>query len=356
MKSESANLFYKEGSSDKVYQATLEPDKGGWTVKFAYGRRGNALTTGNKTLQPIPYDEAKKVFEALVRSKTAKGYTPDKAGVPFLSTIEDKRSIGWIPQLLNEIEEPEVEFYLKSPEWCAEQKFDGRNRLLKREKETGVGANRKGLAVAIPKAVENEMDDLTVNTVLSGEAIGEHVMCWDVISMKNASLKERKTELARLLKNKANIIPVYTAWSEKDKRELYRKLKLENAEGIVFKNILAHYTPGRPASGGSQVKFKFVATASFIVLTQNKKKRSIAVGLYTDKNFDKGYLEEVGNVTVYPNQEVPAVGSVVEVKYLYAFKGGSIFQPVLLGVRDDIDEKECLIDQLKYKKEEEISK
>jgi bifunctional non-homologous end joining protein LigD len=47
---------------------------------------------------------------------------------------------------------------------------------------------------------------------------------------------------------------------------------------------------------------------------------------------------------------VPAKGAVVEVKYLYAFReGGSIYQPVYQGRRDDIPATECVVEQLKYK-------
>jgi bifunctional non-homologous end joining protein LigD len=39
--------------------------------------------------------------------------------------------------------------------------------------------------------------------------------------------------------------------------------------------------------------------------------------------------------------------------YLYVQgKDGHLYQPVYLGVRDDIDEGECVISQLKYKSEE----
>lgn len=33
-------LYFREGSSDKVYQASIEPTAGGFLVNFAYGRRG----------------------------------------------------------------------------------------------------------------------------------------------------------------------------------------------------------------------------------------------------------------------------------------------------------------------------
>ena len=41
--------------------------------------------------------------------------------------------------------------------------------------------------------------------------------------------------------------------------------------------------------------------------------------------------------------------AVVEVKYLYAFLGGSLFQPVCLGEREDTELTACVIGQLKYK-------
>jgi bifunctional non-homologous end joining protein LigD len=60
----------------------------------------------------------------------------------------------------------------------------------------------------------------------------------------------------------------------------------------------------------------------------------------------------VGNVTIPPNKDVPAVGSVIEVRYLYAYEGGSLYQPTYKGVRDDVDTEECRMNQLIYKKEQ----
>lgn len=42
----------------------------------------------------------------------------------------------------------------------------------------------------------------------------------------------------------------------------------------------------------------------------------------------------VGNVTVPADQPILEAGSIVEVRYLYAYLDGSLFQPVLLGVRE----------------------
>ena len=57
----------------------------------------------------------------------------------------------------------------------------------------------------------------------------------------------------------------------------------------------------------------------------------------------------MGNVTVSVNFALPSVGDVVEVRYLYANRGGALYQATFLGVRDDIDPSECLLSQIKYK-------
>ena len=62
-------LHYREGSSDKVYQASIEPQGEGFVVNFAYGRRGSTMSTGTKTQAPVDYDTAKTIHEKLVREK-----------------------------------------------------------------------------------------------------------------------------------------------------------------------------------------------------------------------------------------------------------------------------------------------
>jgi bifunctional non-homologous end joining protein LigD len=57
----------------------------------------------------------------------------------------------------------------------------------------------------------------------------------------------------------------------------------------------------------------------------------------------------VGNVTIPANHSIPAKGAIVEVRYLYAYPGGSLFQPVYLGKRDDVDMRACTVSQLKFK-------
>ena len=53
--------------------------------------------------------------------------------------------------------------------------------------------------------------------------------------------------------------------------------------------------------------------------------------------------------TLTKGSGIPVMGAIIECRYLYCFKGGSIFQPVYLGERDDIPPQECTLGQLKYK-------
>lgn len=112
----------------------------------------------------------------------------------------------------------------------------------------------------------------------------------------------------------------------------------------MFKHVDALYTPGRPNSGGSQLKYKFCETASFIVAKPNGK-RSVSLLL-----FEGDKVRPAGNVTIPPNHDMPAAGDVVEVRYLYAFpESGCIYQLVYLGKREDIRAAECTTSQLKFK-------
>lgn len=74
-------LHFREGASDKVYEVDLcevGPDR--QVVNFRFGRRGAALKDGSKTALPVGRAEADKVYDGLVREKTAKGYRPFTAG------------------------------------------------------------------------------------------------------------------------------------------------------------------------------------------------------------------------------------------------------------------------------------
>lgn len=72
---EQARLWFREGTSDKVYEVDLvEVATHQYVVNFRYGRRGSALKDGTKTATPLALAKAKLVFDKLVAEKVAGGY------------------------------------------------------------------------------------------------------------------------------------------------------------------------------------------------------------------------------------------------------------------------------------------
>jgi len=350
-----ADLYYKDAGSDKEYHVQLEQKDDLFVVNFQYGRRGSTLTAGTKTPSAIPLEKADKIYDKLVAEKTGKGYTSGAAGTPYVGTPKAERVTGMVPQLLNPIDEAEVEKYLKDSAWGAQEKKDGKHVMCRNAGGKVTAANRKGLEIGIPEPVVKTLKADFVDMELDGEMIGETYHVFDLLEMHGMSYRDSRYQVrysamvVEFQKLDGAVKLVTLATNEDEKRTLYSRLRAENKEGIVFKRLDAPYRPGRPESGGSMLKCKFYATASCIVSEGSRDgKRSVALEL-----LDGNEVTPVGNVTVPPNQPIPKPGDIVEVRYLYAYKGGSLYQPVLLGVRDDIDRADCKVGQLKFKSEED---
>jgi bifunctional non-homologous end joining protein LigD len=87
---EHTSLYYSEWRSDKEYHAEIVEVADGHVVNYRYGRPGAALTVGTKTLAPVNFAQAKKIYDKLVKENVAKGYTPDVSGCPLASTIVNR--------------------------------------------------------------------------------------------------------------------------------------------------------------------------------------------------------------------------------------------------------------------------
>ncbi|HEV7405596.1 MAG TPA: WGR domain-containing protein [Chthoniobacteraceae bacterium] len=92
---EQITLYCRAGSSDKVYQAAIQPEADNqYSVQYAYGRRGATLQTGTKTSVPVEYHMARSIYDGLVKEKTAKGYTPGESGTPYQNTAHEPLTTG----------------------------------------------------------------------------------------------------------------------------------------------------------------------------------------------------------------------------------------------------------------------
>jgi bifunctional non-homologous end joining protein LigD len=255
---EETTLYFRQGSSDKVYQARIEQQNGGHVVNYAFGRRGTTLQTGSKTQAPVSYEEAKRIFDKLIQEKTAKGYTPGEHGTPYQHTDKAKQSTGILCQLLNPIAEGQLPALMKDPGWWMQDKLDGRRLLLHKQRESIRGINRLGLEVGIPETIHQSARVFAQSFTIDGEAVGEVLHAFDLIELNGDDLRERTySERYLTLMNliashpQQSIKLVPTAFMPAQKKALLNQLKASNKEGIVFKRLEAPYSSGRPASGGT---------------------------------------------------------------------------------------------------------
>ncbi len=332
---ESVTLYYKSGNSDKVYQAGIESaGEGLFIVNFAYGRRGSTLKTGSKTEKPVSYEQAKKVFDKLVKGKMAKGYSPGEGGTPYVGTENENRDSGVRCQLLNAVDEDEIERLIEDPDFYMQEKFDGRRMLVRKRDGEVTGINRRGLEVGLPETIAADAALIEGDFIIDGEAVGDTLHAFDVLEHDCINAREHpyrgrfgRLTLILARAQTRHIRAVNMTVQPAEKRAMLERLREEGCEGVVFKQKDATYSPGRPNSGGDQLKFKFQKTASCVVWDRNANRRSVSLVL-----FENGLRIECGNVAIPPNQIVPLKGSVVEVRYLYAMpQSHALYQPVYLG-------------------------
>ena len=398
---QSVTLHCQQGSSDKVYilgimrlepltSTTWSPSQN-FAVVAHYGRRYGPWTVAHKghfsTLV-----EATKKFNSLVREKSAKGYehiqhaviesvtTPEEGAQASAPTPAPYVPAPFVPSapprprcvLLNAVSPDSVDSLLEAPEWALQPKIDGQ-RLLVEIAEDGTirGFNRRGVEVTVPANIVEGLDGFPTGVTYDGEitggADGQVFHIFDVVD-ENLTFQQRTEALERVFGRQEGRPPagrlltpyrqealegivgqngngsvrlVRTYIDRWAKRESLKTLADANREGVVFKRLDARYTVGRPNSGGSYLKHKFVQSATCQVLRVNNQ-RSVEIGLVGPGALPS---RSCGNVTIPANHEIPAVGQLVEVQYLYAnpvvsdFSRGSatLYQPVYLGVRDDAD-------------------
>lgn len=350
---ESTSLYFRDDRSDKVYNATIESCDEGYTVNCSWGRRGSALQSATQTQEPVSLIKATAIYDKKLKEKRAKGYqlsTRTMNTIPVASTTNPLN-----PQcnLLNPVDKDMLQALIEDDDWIMQEKMDGVRLLIQKNGERFVGYSRTGREVAVPQGIVEALRLTIMNDtfLIDGELVGDVYHAFDLletsISWRENFYTSRRKQLVSVLSGQTypNIVCVKYYIGEKEKSQEFHSIKESGGEGVVFKKSSATYKVGRPASGGDYLKYKFYKTCSAIVTTINDK-RSVGLSCYECV----GSLVSVGNCTIPPNYSVPEIGSVVEVRYLYArLPSHALFQPTYLGVRLDIGRGECGLSQLKYK-------
>jgi bifunctional non-homologous end joining protein LigD len=154
MRTEKVELYFRQGSSDKVYHLQLENVQDRWSVQAQWGRRGSALQSDAK-ISNATYEEAKRIYDRVLREKTGKGYQIAEAAVNGNAAISvglppTKELSGHSPELLTPIDEPDALRLVEDISWWFQQKFDGRRLAVLKADGKYSGINKLGQIVPIP--------------------------------------------------------------------------------------------------------------------------------------------------------------------------------------------------------------
>lgn len=338
-----ANLRYTAGSSDKVYQCEVQPDgQGNFNVRFAYGRYGSTLRPGTKNSAPVDLAKATAIFNKLVKEKLSEGYQEVGGATTQFTQVEKKHS-GIYPMLLTPITEERVPEFL-SNDWWMQEKHDGERLLIRKKLAVIVGINKKGEERPIPAELAAEIALIDGDVLLDGELVGNTYWVFDILDRLGFSqtqypyvrrydaLKTMLTYPVVPARGLKHVKRVLARVDQVEKEQFFNELRDRRAEGMVFIDPMSEYLAGR---GSSRLKFKFTSSATCRVSGLNGDKRSVKLQLRSDNLTSLPSTVEVGNCTILPNFTMPHPGDLVEIRYLYAFPGGCLFQAVYLGPRTD---------------------
>jgi bifunctional non-homologous end joining protein LigD len=239
-------------------------------------------------------------------------------------------------------------------------KYDGRRKQIQKTKSGILTYNKKGELVSFdgsPSAVD--FNSLPGTFILDGEQIGNIFYAFDIFELNgvvlaNRPYEERFETLKQLIYPSLKFVKVAETFGSLSSHKLaaFMNYVEHRAEGVVFKLRSAPYRAGR---NGQHKKFKFLKTASVVVLEVNPKpgKESMSIGLISDPSTKWGHsvpaaLVPVGHCSLLGKPKVK-VGDVVEIIYLYATKDHRLYQPRMKEIRTDVSQSECTFSQLVYK-------
>lgn len=100
---ESIRLLSQKNGADKEYRISIEGKDGGFIVTGFNGRRGGPLKCQPKIESPVAYTEAKKAYDALLKSKMKDGYIPADGGAAYVVPADVGTPTGIKLHLLTQV-------------------------------------------------------------------------------------------------------------------------------------------------------------------------------------------------------------------------------------------------------------
>ena len=240
----------------------------------------------------------------------------------------------------------ELDRLLVDPRWSMSQKIDGERCVLKCTGGGAYGFNRSGEGRPIEKKIMQEVRKAPGGFGFDGEVVDDTFFVFDLIEMGGHSIlnfpfEKRYALLYKLLtQNDYGMVLVGQAFSEKNKKESFERLRGQNYEGVIFKDLLAPYKQGRAKTS---LKWKFVKQVDCHVTGEHVDGKSNFV-LTVYRN---GEAQEVGKVSALTGDGPKVkIGDVVTVDCLYSTPSGKIVQPTKPRIRTDKQPEECTYSQI----------
>lgn len=242
--------------------------------------------------------------------------------------------------------------FVQDPKFWGEQKIDGQRILLKIDQNKVSVFSRHGEQMGIknPGITEGLNEGFNGLWWFDGEYLDDHYYVFDIITAKDKDFKSKPYSARRKLLEQMfllidnpfiSLVPV--ARTEDEKASLFRETRLNNYEGVVFKDIDSTYEPG---AKGPWFKHKHFNTVdAFVIDIGREDKQSITVAVYDDE----GNVVELSGVKVQPYYlKTLKLGDVVECKYLHVTENNHLYLPIFMRVRVDKTADQCYTSQLQY--------
>jgi ATP-dependent DNA ligase len=241
-----------------------------------------------------------------------------------------------------------IDSFVESEDWALEQKFDGVRCLASVASGMASLYGRSGAPLAVGASHHARLRAAlapAVDVILDGELMADGTYwVFDLLQFGPVGLTEevfavrRKVleDLFKIVKFGPGVFLVRSETSCDAKRDLWLRVLLANGEGVIAKRLNGRYVSGRSSDA---VKVKITRTVDAIVTGYSSDADSAILGL-----IDGVSVTEVGKCSLVGKWR-PAIGDVVEVKYLYVIKN-RIVQPRLLRPRPDKPASECLLTQI----------
>ena len=247
------------------------------------------------------------------------------------------------PEQLTRIGVDQAVRYILDDRYWLQEKWDAERLLVQRSGLRIQGWNKQGQTTAVAPALTSALLSLSVTDfILDGEYFPSGYKCWDLLRADRVDLGSypygERYAILRVF-SPCPFIDVIPTWITKaDKERTIFELLSRGAEGVVFKDQLAPYQPGR---AGQHFKLKFENSATVRVRSVDSSGRSARIEM-----LDTGQWREVSGVKLKKDPVQP--GDYIEVRYTSASADKHIVQPVLIRVRRDASDEDCSVEQLKF--------